>query len=408
MKRPRSPSLIVADLRDGIGDPTLLNIELEEANRPQPPELTELQAAQLDAPVAANVERGPAALFPEEERSKYKHRKWGKKMRAILVSGVEEDGALRGGCSACVSKSCVAMTEFAPVVCNVNGHKRPRFFEAVHDFKTAYETGDLEAAREARGRVEKYRTALCPSCAENAGKLSRKEQACKDEYIYMRKAACALNNGCCNPWCVERGAQAWCVLEGDHLHTAKEGDETLRKKHALSHYTWWAGNGGVEAMRAEVDKGVNWPCRFCHTLEKTSNQANKYEDLETMPEGKSYGTKEEVKQYGRKRKAKIVYPKQQHVDAHKREIGCCELCKRPVVEGQEHAFDFDHIDASTKMKGKDTLAGERGGVCGLVRNHASRAALDKIKNILDNEMSLCRLLCRNCHHRHTWGYPMRV
>ena len=409
MKRPRSPSLIKADLRDGIGSPSLLIVELEEANRPQPPELTELQAdAQLDAPVAANVERGPVALFPEEERSKYRCQKWGKNMRTILISGVMEDGALRGGCSACVSKSCIAMTEFAPVVCNNNGRKRPRFFEALDDFKTAYAAGDLEAAREARGRVEQHRTALCPSCAECRKKLSPNQQACKDENIRMRKAACALNNGCCNPWCVERGDEAWCVLAGDHRHTAKESDETLRKKYELSDYTRWPGHGGVEAMRAEVDKGMNWPCRFCHSLEKTGNQANKYEDPETMPDGNPSGTEEELQQYHRKRKAKIRFPKQQHVDARKREIGCCELCKRPVLKGQEHAFDFDHRNGATKMIGKDTLAGRVGGVAGLVHNCANRAALDEIKDILDNEMSLCRLLCTNCHHRHTHGYPMRV
>ena len=152
------------------------------------------------------------------------------------------------------------------------------------------------------------------------------------------------------------------------MHTAKaEEDEELRKTHNLSHYTWWSGHGGVAAMRREVDKGLNWPCRHCHTLEPTGTQANKCKDPATMPEGKRRGTEEEEKQYDAKFVAKIKYPKQQHVDAHKRAIGCCALCARPVVAGQEHAFPFDHRDPTTKMKGKDTLAGVNGGVAGLVQ-----------------------------------------
>jgi len=109
-----------------------------------------------------------------------------------------------------------------------------------------------------------------------------------------------------------------------------------------------------------------------------------------------------------KRAATIVYPKQQYVDAVKRDMMSCELCARPVLAGEEHAFIFDHRDPATKMKGKDTLAGETGGVAGLVNNHCKAATLDKIKDVLINEMDLCRLLCANCDHRQTHGYPTRV
>ena len=68
------------------------------------------------------------------------------------------------------------------------------------------------------------------------------------------------------------------VLQGDHLHTAKDEDQALRKKNGLGAYTRWSENGGVPAMRAEEAKGMQWLCAFCHTdqLEKSGSQANRY------------------------------------------------------------------------------------------------------------------------------------
>jgi hypothetical protein len=226
----------------------------------------------------------------------------------------------------------------------------------------------------------------------------------------MRKTACTTNDGCANPDCAERGEQAWWVLQGDHLHTRKEADEEKRKTKSLGYYKWWSGNGGVEAMRREEAKGMQWICAFCHQLEPTGSQANRCQDPETMPDGKSKGTPEEIKQYEAKRHATIAFPKQQYVDARKRAVGCCQACKRADVEGKEVAFHWDHRDEATKLIGRDTLAGENGGVSGLVDNNLIRAALDApgFKAVLDAEMDKCDLLCHNCHHRKTWKYPTRV
>jgi hypothetical protein len=284
-------------------------------------------------------------------------------------------------------------------------------------YSVAWEARDLDAARKARANVEELHNGKCPSCQETAGQISPAVQACKDEYIRMRKAACLKNDGCANPDCAERGEQAWCVLQGDHEHTAKEENEELRKKKQLGRYTWWSGHGGVEAMRHEEAKGMQWLCAFCHQLEPTGSQANRCEDpwaenedgTPVMPDGKSRGTPEEAKQYDAKRRAKIVYPQLQYVDARKRAAGCCKMCKRTDVEGKEVAFHWDHRDPATKLIGRGTLAGEQGGVSGLVHNHSNRAALDApgFKDVLDKEMDKCDLLCHNCHHRKTWGYPMR-
>jgi hypothetical protein len=149
-------------------------------------------------------------------------------------------------------------------------------------------------------------------------------------------------------------------------------------------------------------------CRFCHRLEETSSAARRPGDPDLMPAGKSYGTKAEVKQYEAKRRAMIVYPKQTYVDAEKLRRGHCLQCERPVTVATAFAFDFDHRDPMTKMKGEETLAGTNGGVGGLAHNITKVASLAKIKGVLDAEMAKCDLLCTNCHHRKTWGYPMRA
>ena len=337
----------------------------------------------------------------------YKTKLYHKKTRRVLVSCAMGDGTLLGGCSNCTA-TFLPMADFAPFESNRNGRKRPKFFSALDDHAAAHAAGDCDAADEARTRVEKCRIARCLPCAAIDRKLTPAQKACKNEYIRMRKEACDAQNGCRYPECVERGPQAWCVLEGDHEHTKADPDEALRKEHKLSDCFYWSGNGGVLAMRREAAKGMHWPCRFCHRLEPTNNTANKCRDPVNMPAGKWDGTKEEVAQYKAKHRAVRVFPKQQHVDERKRAIGCCEMCARPVREGQEHAFNFDHLSPATKMKGTDTLAGEDGGVAGLVHNHANAATLDKIETILDREMDdLCRLLCANCDGRQTWGYALR-
>ena len=364
--------------------------------------------APASGPAAIPEDTHPPNLFPEDERQNNAYVPYHGRTRPYRVSHATRDGQLKAGCTNCKS-NYKDMVQFAPMESNNNGRKRPQFFDALEAYSVAWEARDLEAARAARANVEELRNGLCPSCQESNSKLTPAQQACKEEYVRMRKAACLKNDGCANPECAERGEQAWCVLQGDHIHTRKEEDETLRKKKSLGDYKWWSGHGGVEAMRAEEAKGMQWICGFCHQLEPTGSQANRYQDPSVMPDGKSSGTKEEIKQYMANHIAKIVYPKQQCVDARKRAVGFCKRCGRADVEGKEWAFHWDHREPATKLIGKGTLAGETGGVGGLVGNCTKAAALDApgFKAVLDAEMDKCDLLCHNCHHRKTWGYPPR-
>jgi len=341
------------------------------------------------------------SLFPKDEERKFKIVPYNGRTREVLVSGARRDGTLTGGCRNC-TKTDLSMECFAPMESRNNNRRRPAFFEALDAFDYAYADGYLDEARKQRLLVEEFRHSRCFVCAPDPGDCSPKVQECKDEYTRMRKAACEANDGCANQECAMRGPEAWNVLQGDHEHTRRDPDPEKRKTVHLSAYVWWSGHGGVEAMRAEEAKGMQWICGFCHALEPSGKQANKYEDPATMPEGRQGidATEEEVAQYHRRRHAKIRYPKQQYVDRIKREVfKCCGFCQRPVLEGEEHASIFDHIDPTTKIIGRDTPAGRKGGVAGLVANHSNAATLEKIEPVIDAEIPKCQLLCHNCNHR---------
>jgi len=342
----------------------------------------------------------PPHLFPEGEREVRVPHHNGGTYRRILST---RSGGMFGDCGHCATKY-LSIDKFAPDECLNNHRKRAAFMEKVEDYNEAYESRDLEAAAEAREYLVEERTLICPPCRTTHNTLTGEAKACKEFYDATREAMCLAQNGCRHPSCVERGELAKYVLEGDHFDPEGLLDPANKKVHALSHYCWWACNGGVAAMRAEVAK-LQWPCKFCHHLEKTGNAAKRRGDPVLMPDGKCSGTEEEIAQYRAKQDATIRYPKKQHVDKEKLRRGCCLQCKRPVTTENVFAFHFDHRNELTKMMGG--LAGKQGGVSGLVTNHANAATLDKIEPILDAEMDKCDVSCANCHHRKTWGYPFR-
>ena len=410
MKRALSPSLMGWR---GPSSPSLARPRTDSQRSispsllPRPPPLPIKHLVVIHVQTATSLR---APLFPADEKTTIAYMKQHGKRNEYRVSEVDCDGRMFADCSNCTRGRFLDIIQFAPPDNLRNSRFRPAFFDALQSYSVAYDQGNIEEARKWRKKVEELRNGQCPSCQKTPGYLSPADQACKDEYNRMRKEACTRNDGCANPDCVERGDQAWCVLQGDHIHTANDPNPEKRKTWRLSDYTFWSGHGGVPAMRAEEAKEIQWSCGFCHALEKTGKQANRYPNPLTMPDGKSKGTPEEVAQYYAKRHAVVTYPKRIYVDVRKRSIGCCLHCKRSDVAGQEWAFHWDHLDESTKMKGTDTLAGKNGGVCGLVANSSPTAALDApgFRAILDEEMAKCDLLCTPCHHRKTNHYPPRV
>ena len=329
---------------------------------------------------------------------------------SVYVYDACRDGTLKGGCHNTCTREWVDFLHFAPEDGSSNSQADHTKYVAAYDaYKAAHARGDRAECLKQLEILKALRTDNCAKCRER--KLSPAQQACKDCYDAARKAAALRNNnGCAHAHCPVRGPDAWQVITADHGTNPKATHEVKNKKTGavttrtlnLSNYMAWPKVGGVPAMEAEAAQIDKWICKFCHALEPTSNQGRRCGDPATMSEGKGRGTALEVQQYNARRRAKMVYPKHQHVDARKRAIGACATCARAVVPGTEPAFEFNHLDEATK--GKGGLFGSRGGVSGLAHNDVKAAALDQVQELLDAEMAKCNLLCSNCHARHTNKY----
>lgn len=300
--------------------------------------------------------------------------------RDYVLWYVTEGGQLYSECSNCTKYGLQEASLFTPFDNNANGRKRPDFLDALARFRYAFERRDAASASAALEAFGKLRRKRCTVCALSSSRLSPSQQACKDEYERMRVEACTAQDGCANLGCHERGMRAVQALEADHLNP-----ET--KTAGLSNYIFWSSRGGPEAMRAEAAKGVQWICAYCHALLPTSNSGRRGEDGRDT------------------RHSANVRPKQDYVNSRKLSIGACLDCKLKVCSGNDVCFEFDHVDPSTKMIGRGTLAGRQGGVAGIVNNHARRALLDApgVRGALDAEMDKCELRCRPCHKRKTYG-----
>lgn len=350
--------------------------------------------------------------FPDHWHPKMKHGK----MVQVLTSRVGANGGLCGGCDHTCKHQDVDMAMFAPAKSTNTNGARQTFFAALGAFVEAWKAKDWVEATKQRVIVERLRTKKCNVCCEGLKKLTPAQQACKDEWDRMRQEACRKNNGCCYPFCTERGMAAWIAISADH--------GTNPKRYALSSYMWWSWNGGVSAMRKEATQIYQWPCLCCHALEPTSASGN-INNPDTV-ERKPDETEQEFRD--RQAMAVITFPKYEYVNTLKQGIGACRYpgCGRNVVKGNESSFHYDHRVESTKRKCRclnakgepkggchgcaDSEFGRSGGVGGLAHNHAQATALEyadakktiptgRIKKLIDTEAApkTCDLLCINCH-----------
>jgi hypothetical protein len=324
-----------------------------------------------------------------------------KTTRVVTLVQVMTSGTVVGDCARCVTKRGRPIAIFRPPECNKNGRRAPRFDAAVARLEEAVREEDAEKGKIAVEKVAKTRNNNCVDCQRSTGKLTPAEQACKDFWVTTRREACARQDGCANESCPARGPDAELVLQWDHDHGARDEDVERRKTHNLSDYVWWAGNGGVKAMRKELAKGGRFICACCHKLDESSDTSRRIADpalVETLPDGKSSGTKEEVAQYNRKWRARITAPKYAYVDAKKRKRGKCFYCERKVNQGEEVCFEHDHRDPTTKWF--STRKGCGGGVAGLCSSTNDEENPYKSPGVfkrIDAEEDLCRLTCCNCH-----------
>ena len=154
----------------------------------------------------------------------------------------------------------------------------------------------------------------------------------------------------------------WRLIQADHIDPKAELKErTGESGHRLSGYSWWACNGGVEAM-AEEAKKCQALCIFHHRIK----------------------TKEERRDQTRKN----VVEKRARINEKKRERGECLKCEMKCVEGNEFLFDLDHRDPEKKTIRVSQLVDKSWGY---------------FNKQLPAEMAKCDLLCCGCHSIKTLG-----
>ena len=146
-----------------------------------------------------------------------------------------------------------------------------------------------------------------------------------------------------------------------------EADHVGEKIHQLGDYNYWACNGGVEAMKNELEQ-CDPRCTFCHRI-----VTKKRSDLKRESEGRT--------------QRKSWKRRQDQINQVKLERGNCVVCKRKVTEDTCCAFDFDHLDPSKK---KISIA------------NSVLKSKEVFERILKEEIPKCDLKCANCHHIKTF------
>ena len=147
---------------------------------------------------------------------------------------------------------------------------------------------------------------------------------CKEWWQNWQKTnPCQYEGGCEHP-------DDWRLIHADvHVDPkAKKRKRTGESGHRLSHYTWWAYNGGVEAMEEEAKK-CQPLCIFHHRIK----------------------TKKERQDQTEKNKVE----KRARINEKKRERGECLKCEMKCVQGNEFLFDLDHRDPEKKTIGVSTV-----------------------------------------------------
>ena len=311
----------------------------------------------------------PKSLFESnaERRQTVKVIKHGKPV-TVYVHDCCRDGSIKGGCHNTCSNQWVDLLHFAPE----DPAAHTKLVAAYDAFQAAHALDDRPECLRQLEILVKLRTDRCAKCRERK-KLSPAQQACKDWYDDMRKAAALQNDGCAHAHCPVRGPNACQVLTADHGTNPKATHEVTNKKTGkvttkrldLSNYMAWPKVGGVPAMEAELAQIEKWICHCCHRSSRRPTRASGAATRRRCPKAGRVRTprrlrrrstarasrQDRLPEAAARRRAQARHRRVRHVRA-------------PVLPGTEPAFEFNHLDEATKCKGD--LFGRNGGVAGLV------------------------------------------
>lgn len=146
--------------------------------------------------------------------------------------------------------------------------------------------------------------------------------------------------------------------ESNHI----EADHLRDKVKNCSQYTFWASNGGTEALKLELAK-CQPLCKFCHRL-KSAKERGTHTNKDTL-----------------------VQRHQRIVNAEKLRIGVCQReCGRKVTADTLTAFDWAHKDRCTKT---------------ISISHLTQSKKAYFQNQWPIERHKCELLCCMCHKTET-------
>lgn len=277
----------------------------------------------------------------------------------------------------CVQKTNIAIAEFAPDPAG-NGKASLNQLEsavAVLTNPEATPAARCEALETIKQVVKKTKT--CYTCRQkSAARCERKREKCMSVIK-------AIRNDLAQRTCHTCGLQSQ-SMQCDHVTGKKFGD-------ICDITDWTKKTMGPDALWREYKDKTVPRCSFCHSLELTHS---KYGGADSTQMATDTAT-----EIGHKRHREYNEEKTKINNGWKHAVGSCFYCKRPIKEGEEHAFVWMH---SQKKMVADRVAN---GLPPLEKLYTISTM--KKSSICPETFKLrawpeindkCELGCSNCHH----------